>query len=200
MESELNTYRQFANYNEKYKAKARSGKLLLQTRSSHLAIAEVLEDGTNQLEIVDPKYNEIMVGDTVKSLKKVIRQKVQLVRDISLQYRKLFKDPTRHPATYELSSKGKKRLRENLKKYNKLKINTLFIQSFVDHLGNEMENQIESKQRAEVIKTFLVTEMGYDETKLVALAMGELEPEFGDEVPGSAEKNRRITFRIGNQL
>ena len=50
-----------------------------------LAIAEVLEDGTDQLKIVDPKYNEIMVGDTVKSLKKVIRQKVQLVRNISLR-------------------------------------------------------------------------------------------------------------------
>ena len=57
-----------------------------------------------------------------------------------------------------------------------------------------MENQIESKQRAEVIKTFLVTEMGYDETKLVALAMGELEPEFGDEVPGSAEKKQKNYF------
>ena len=58
-----------------------------------------------------------------------------------------------------------------------------------------MENQIESKQRAEVIKTFLVTEMGYDETKLVPIAMGELEPEFGNEVPGSEDKNRRITFQ-----
>ena len=198
LESELNTYRQFANYDGKHKAKAISGRLLLESKSSNLAIAEVLEDGSEQLKLVDPSYNHIMAGDPVMSLKKVIRQKIQLVRNISLQYRQLFKDPTRHPSTFELTEEGKNKLRENLKKYNKLKISTLFIQSFVDHLGDEMDNLVESKQRAEVVKTFLVTEMGYDETKLVPIAMGELEPEFGNEIPGSSERNRRITFQIGN--
>ena len=90
LESELNTYRKFTNYANKINAQAISGKLHLETKSQNLAIAEVISDGSEQLEIVAPNYNEIMVGDTVKSMKKKIRQKIQLVKDINLEYRMLF--------------------------------------------------------------------------------------------------------------
>ena len=146
LESELNTLRDFFLFWTSLSCESKNGKPRLESRSANLAIAEVIEDGTHELSIADPRYNGIMVGDRGKNVKKGYTSKIQLVRNISIMYRDLFKDPSRHPETFALSIKGKELLKENLKKYNALKIRTLFIQSFVDHSGSELENQIESKQ------------------------------------------------------
>lgn len=159
-------------------------------------LAEVVEEGTEQSEYFFPDYPGVMVGDTVQARNLVIKRNLHLAPNKELSYFDLFVDPRRDPTSFELSEKGKALLREIAQVYGSMRVPMMLIEGHTDQKGPATANQIESYQRALTVSQFLIEELGFDRSRLVAIGLGESEPLAEPYLPDYERRARRITIKV----
>lgn len=71
----------------------------------------------------------------------------------------------------------------------------LQIAGHTDNVGNDQNNMILSKKRAEAVKTFLISK-GIDTKRLNVLYFGETMPIASNDTPEGRQKNRRVEMTI----
>ena len=71
----------------------------------------------------------------------------------------------------------------------------LQIAGHTDNVGNDQNNLVLSKKRAEAVKAFMV-EKGIDESRLSTLFFGETQPIDTNDTPAGRQKNRRVEMTI----
>jgi len=159
-------------------------------------LAHVVTSSTPMAKALFPKFPGVMAGDNVKETNTPINSVQNITPESVLRYHDLFIDPKGMPGSFELSESGREYLRETASTYNKSRAGTLLISGFTDHNGLEATNQVESYQRALTIRQFLISDLGFEKDRVVALGFGEAEPEIKDFTPGYQQANRRITLKI----
>ncbi len=158
-------------------------------------IAEIKENGSLQSQAFFPKYPGIMAGDRLKVETPILAQVPSITPIVAAPYRDLFQDPKAYPSTFELSPEGEAKLREIAAEFLNVRLPILLIEAFTDPNGPADANQVESYQRAMIVRQFLVNEMGFDPARVVAIGQGESEPLDGLYAPGYQERNRRIVIK-----
>lgn len=172
-----------------------TGKLKAIKVQKDLTIAKVIGNTTELSSALFPKFPGVMAGDLV------VRQKVALVRNrivtptVTMQYFDLFQDPKRNPMTFEMSDEGMEKIKQMAEPFLKAKLSLLMVEGYTDHKGSEKANQIESYQRALTIRQYLIDEMGFDQSRVVAIGYGETEQIDATLAPGYVAANRRIVLK-----
>jgi hypothetical protein len=187
----LTTYRDRRDANRGDQA-IETGAVKVIASYSGYAIAEVVESGTDISRAVFPKFSSVMAGDTVKAKPIELAKQQLLLPESSLLYHDLFVDPKANPTSFELSAQGMQLLTELAARYGHTRISKLLIYGYTDDRGPTEANQVESYQRALTVRQYLVQEHGFDESRLLAIGHGELEPAEAKHTPGFEQKNRRI--------
>jgi len=162
----------------------------------HFTLAHVVDSSTPMAEALFPKFPGVMAGDTVKEINTPINSVQNITPESVIHYQDIFIDPKGQPSSFELSEHGRERLREIASAYSKSRAGTLLVSGFTDHNGPEAMNQVESYQRALTVRQFLISDLGFDKDRIVALGFGEAEPEVKNFAPGYQRANRRITLKI----
>ena len=160
------------------------------------AIAEIVEQESLQSRIFFPQYPNIMVGDWAVEMPVKLWRVTQIVPTEAILYDDLFIDPKGLPSTYELSERGKMRLRKSAVKLANRRLPLLMIEGHTDANGSSEANQIESYQRAMTIRQYMIQELGFDPSRLVAIGYGESDPADSSYVPGYRSHNRRIVLKV----
>lgn len=171
------------------------GYVKVEERSGAGFIARVLQNGTTESEFLLEDYPRLMSGDLGVSRKVRISRVLQLTPTQQLSYYDLFEDPLDYPKNYRLTDLGRQRLREATSVFLESKVSKLFIEAHTDTEGQSDENLVESKQRAMIVKQYLINEFGFDPKRLVAIGMGESEPIGKAHLPGSKRLLRRIVIK-----
>lgn len=178
------------------------GQLLVETGrmkaidvQDQFTVAAVEEQGSAMAEAFFPKFAGVMVGDlaTVQHLTLTRRQVVSPERTLS--YFGLFEDPKGQPQSFELQRQGIEKLRAAAQEFANARVSMLMVEGYTDHHGQASANQVESYQRAMTVRQFLIDEMGFDESRVVAVGFGEAEPVDAGNAPGYVEANRRIVLK-----
>lgn len=141
-------------------------------------------------------YPFLMAGDYVQFSPVAVQTRFRVVKPQSLGYGRLFQDPRAEPLSYQLSDAGRKLLATTLKGYARSRQALLIIEGHTDNVGNWRRNQLESQQRAEVVKRFAVDSLGIDPSRVIAVGQGEMELIDDSHVPGYRERNRRIVIKV----
>jgi len=71
----------------------------------------------------------------------------------------------------------------------------LQIAGHTDAIGNDQNNLVLSKKRAEAVRDFMV-EKGIDASRLSVLYFGETNPIATNDTPEGRQKNRRVEMTI----
>jgi len=158
-------------------------------------LASVVKQGTIISKAFFPRFPGIMAGDLIRENRVELTKVQQLTPTLSLTFHDLFEDPKGRPTTYELTARGLKKIKEAASQFTHTRIGTLFVEGHTDLTGPSAQNQVESYQRAMVIKQLLVDKMGFDPSRVVAVGFGETEPRVDDYVPGHRQINRRIVLK-----
>jgi hypothetical protein len=87
------------------------------------------------------------------------------------------------------------KLVEQLKKNGQLKIE---IDGHTDNIGDEIQNQKLSEERAKEIVVYLISK-GIDKSRLSFKGFGSTQPIASNKTEEGRKKNRRVTFSIQNQ-
>lgn len=141
-------------------------------------------------------YPFLMAGDYVQFSPVTVQTRFRVVKPQSIAFDELFQDPRSEPLSYQLSDSGRERLAAKLKGYGQSRQALLIIEGHTDNVGNWRRNQLESQQRAEVVKRFAVDTLGIDPDRVIAVGQGEMEPIDDSNVPGYRERNRRIVIKV----
>lgn len=160
------------------------------------AIAEVTQQGTLQSETIYGNYAEVMAGDLAVAQRISITRAKVLAPEVAIKFSAIFDDPKAQPSTYEFTPGGRSELRKMGEELARLKAGMLMIEGHTDQKGNSEQNQIESYQRALAVRQYLIGELGFDETRVTAIGLGESEPISDVILPGNAERARRIVFKV----
>lgn len=72
---------------------------------------------------------------------------------------------------------------------------TLTLIGHTDNIGNDADNLILSKKRADAVKNYLVSK-GISDVRIYTIGKGETEPLVSNETSQGREKNRRVEFII----
>ena len=62
--------------------------------------------------------------------------------------------------------------------------------------GTAEQNQIESYQRALTVRQFIIDDLGFDESRVTAIGLGETEAISEVILPGNADRSRRIVLKV----
>jgi hypothetical protein len=160
------------------------------------SLARVTLQSTELSKTFFTKFPNVMSGD------KLVRQKITLVRNKlispskALAYHDLFVDPKANPRSFELTDEGRERLAEVTSYFSALRAPILMVESYTDDEGAADANQIESYQRALTIRQYLVEELGFEPSRVVAIGFGEANLTDESRVAGFQERNRRIVFKV----
>lgn len=141
-------------------------------------------------------YPFLMAGDFVQFSPVTVKARYRVVKPIDLRFDKLYQDPRFQPMSYQLSDAGRRLLEDTLKGYVANRQSLLIVEGHTDNVGSWRMNQLESQQRAEVVKRFAVDALGIDPERVVAVGQGEMEPIDQSNVPGARERNRRIVIKV----
>lgn len=167
------------------------------------SVAEVIQQGTPESKAVYASYADVMAGDLALVQRISIAPAKVLSPEISIKYNTLFDDPKARPETFELTVAGKKSLRELTRDLAAMKVGMLMVEGHTDQKGESEQNQIESYQRALTVRQYLVDDLGFDESRVTAIGLGESEPLSDVILPGNTERSRRIVLKVvpipGNQ-
>jgi outer membrane protein OmpA-like peptidoglycan-associated protein len=159
-------------------------------------IAEVDGRGSALAKALFPKFQNLMVGDVAVVQRFNFSRRQQLTPSLTLSYTELFADPKANPTTFEMKPEGIEQIREAAKAFSAARLSLLMIEGYTDHDGPSNISQIESYQRAMAVRQILITELGFDEKRVVAVGYGEAEPIDGAMAPGHVEANRRIILKV----
>lgn len=171
------------------------GQLKVVEVQDRYTVARVEKQGSELVQALFPKFPEMMAGDLAVMQRVNIARRPLVIPHVTVGYFDLFADPKAHPQTFELTSQGAQRLREVTRAFAKARLSMLMIEGYTDHEGSASANQVESYQRALTVRQFLIDELGFDESRIVAVGYGEAEPADTSFAPGSTEANRRIVFK-----
>lgn len=75
----------------------------------------------------------------------------------------------------------------------------LIVKGHTDNTGDEYQNRVLSKERAEAVKAYLVSK-GIAETEIYAAGYGSNNPLVTNDTEANKNKNRRVEFGFGNKL
>jgi hypothetical protein len=162
----------------------------------NLKDADIAEINLNLTSYEVTKYPFIMVGDEVEEKKLLIVNTAQILPEMSLLYNKIFKFPKSNPQNYDLSESGRKYVGEKLSIFMPKRFSILLIQGFTDQAGSLELNRLESKERAESLRRYLIEELGFDSRRVVAVGLGEAELVDTSQVLGEADRNRRLVLKV----
>jgi outer membrane protein OmpA-like peptidoglycan-associated protein len=171
------------------------GQLKVVEVQDRYTVARVEKQGSDIVQALFPKFPEIMAGDLAVIQRVNIARRPLVIPNVTVTYKDLFADPNAQPGTFELKTEGASRLKELAKAFANARLSMLMIEGYTDHEGPASANQVESYQRALTIRQFLIDELGFDESRVVAVGYGEAEPADSSFAPGSNETNRRIVFK-----
>ncbi len=141
------------------------------------------------------KYPYLMAGDELQLKKTPIEPKTMLSPRWVLRFSELFEDPRPRSGNYELSQDGKKVLSLIAAEYRSLKIPTLGVFGYSDHLGPSDLNQAESYERALTVRQYLLSMEGFRNQRVEAFGLGEHDLATSGFEPNHEDINRRIEFR-----
>ena len=160
------------------------------------SIAEVLQQGSFLGQKAFGVYAQVMAGDFAEkqSIKIEPRQGISPIETLS--YKSLFVDAKRNPSSMDLSLHGKNLLKAVAERYSDRLAGKLLITGFTDRKGDWSENQVESHQRAQIVKHYLITALGFDEDRLQSIGKGESEDGETDLTATSEDDARRIEIKI----
>ena len=160
------------------------------------SLARITMQNTDLSKTFFGRFPGVMSGD------KLVRRKVTVVKTKAisptrmLAYHDLFVDPKASPRSFELTREGKEHLAAMAAYYADLRAPLLMIESYTDDEGTADANQIESYQRALTIRQYLVEELGFEPSRVVAIGFGEADQTDDEHTPGFHERNRRIVFKV----
>lgn len=159
------------------------------------AIARVVADETELSKTFFPKFPNLMAGDLVVYKSVNLTRRQAILPQVTLAYNELFIDPQARPFTFELKPEALELLRNQAKTFSDARVPLLMVEGYTDHNGNQSENQVESYQRAQTIRQYLIDELGFDENRIVAIGYGESELADTSMTPGYMQVNRRIVLK-----
>lgn len=162
----------------------------------HKTIAEITQQSTPLSQQYYPRFPEIMAGDLAVQQRLEIRRSLALSPEINLQYGKLFEDPKANPQNFELSQDGRDELSREAAKLASARVGMLMVIGHTDAGGTSETNQIESYQRAVVVRQYLIDQLGFDSGRIVAIGKGEDELPEENLTPGYAARARRIVLKV----
>lgn len=162
----------------------------------HKTLAEITQQGTPLSEQYYPRFPEVMAGDIATLQRLEIHQVVSLTPELSLTYNSLFEDPKAVPQSFELSQSGREELTKVAEEFGKVNAGMLMVVGHTDAAGPADANQIESYQRAMVVRQYLIDQLGFDASRVTAIGKGEDDLPEGSLVPGFADKARRIVVKV----
>ncbi len=76
----------------------------------------------------------------------------------------------------------------------------IVIEGHTDSYGGDESNMALSRQRAEAVSRYLISELGVEAFRVSAVGYGETRPIANNETPQGRERNRRIDIRVRPQL
>ncbi len=194
----LKVYRVSGSCDHPSGEKVETGRIKLVSLNKETSYGEVISSGSDLSKIVYPKFPGLMAEDCTEAVNQVLTQNPKLLPTKAISYFDLFDDPKDTPLSFELSEEGKKTLKEVAEIYAGARVSLLMIEGHTDQDGPSDANQVESDQRAKTVKQYLVNQLGFDSSRLLALGFGESELEQPNYVSGYKRKNRRIVFRVGD--
>lgn len=171
------------------------GQLKVVEVQDRYTVARVEKQGSEMVTALFPKFPEIMAGDFAVIQRVNIARRPLVIPNVAVTYAEIFADPNGRPGTFELKTQGIERLRELAKPFAKARLSMLMVEGYTDQEGSASANQVESYQRALTVRQFLIDELGFDESRVVAVGYGEAQPADTSFAPGSAEANRRIVLK-----
>jgi outer membrane protein OmpA-like peptidoglycan-associated protein len=160
------------------------------------SVAEVIQQGTAESQARLGAYADIMAGDLALVQRLVITPSKVLAPEVSVKFSALFDDPKAQPETFELTLGGRSKLRELAQGFGAMKVGMLMVEGHTDQRGDSNQNQIESYQRALTVRQYLIDDLGFDESRVTAVGLGESEPVSNVVLPGNAERSRRIVLKV----
>ncbi len=172
-----------------------TGRLKAVDVQEKFTVAVVEKQGSAMADAFFPKFPGVMVGD-LATVQRVSLSRRQVVSpSATVSYFGLFEEPKAQPQSFELRRQGIEKLRDLAKQFAGARVSMLMVEGYTDRNGQASANQIESYQRAMTVRQLLIDEMGFDESRVVAVGFGEAEPVDTGSAPGYIEANRRIVLK-----
>lgn len=162
----------------------------------HKTIAEITQQSTPISRQIYPKFAEIMAGDLAVPQRLEIRPAQSMAPDVVLTYKDLFEDPKGSPTSFELLSSGRDVIASAIVDLAKLRAGTLMVIGHTDARGTTEADQVESYQRAVVVRQHLIDQLGFDPKRVVAIGKGKDELPEETLTPGFSERARRIVLKV----
>lgn len=159
-------------------------------------LARVTIDSTPMAKAMFPKFPGIMAGDIVRERQVALQAKQAITPKLEIPYDKIFVDPHPMPGTFEISVNGRAQLKAAGSAFAAAHVGSLVVVGHTDQNGPSDANQVESYQRAVTVRQFLLTELGFDPERVIALGLGEAEPKQTGYAPGFRAENRRIELKV----
>jgi hypothetical protein len=159
-------------------------------------LARVTIDSTPVAKAMFPKFPHVMAGDMVREKKIALTANQAITPRLDLAFETIFVDPNPMPSTFEISGDGGSALREAAEQFAHAHLGNLMVIGHTDHNGPSDANQIESYQRAVTVRQYLVSVLGFDPNRVIAVGFGEAQPLATTNAPGYRSLNRRIEFKI----
>jgi hypothetical protein len=184
------------NFSEVDQIKIETGQLKAVDIQKNRTIAAVISSGSDLSKQFFPKHSGVMAGDFAVVQRLSLVRKPAVLPSVRLSYRGLFEDPKATPTTFELTESGRAKLREESAVFAGARMSLLMVEGYTDPSGPSDANQVESWQRAMTVRQFLIDELGFDPERVVAIGLGEGEPEDVSVAPGSSDRNRRIVLKV----
>ncbi len=200
----LELKQRIANMLEIAKEATQKGEIELKSKelkiASLLSTQKSLEENLTKedSELAKLKEENLKLQTEIEQLKKVEEAKEQEVeKEIKKRLTKEFSllHVEFKTNSAELTDESKKRLDEVVEVINEYKRYSYKIQGHTDNQGSEEFNIKLSKNRAESVKSYLISK-GVDETILSSEGLGSSQPITSSDTKEGREKNRRVVFEI----
>lgn len=173
-----------------------TGELKVSKVQGSRALATVKTDGKSDSARVLGRYNKIMAGDVLHPRMMAFAPSIALTPEVTLEYNLLFTDPNAGATSMELSPAGRSILASAVQSLGPVRASLLSVEGYADPSGDAESNQVESYERALIIRRHLVDALNFDAERVKAFGLGEQEPADTSNLPGSVERNRRIVIKI----
>jgi outer membrane protein OmpA-like peptidoglycan-associated protein len=162
----------------------------------HRSIAEVIEQSTPMSQEAFGALSEVMAGDVAMAPRLQIHQSLAMAPELNLRYSQIFDDDRSSPESFELSANGRDLLSEQAMRLAELKATTLMVIGHTDSRGSSEANQIESYQRAVVVRQYLIDQLGFDSQRVFAIGKGEDDLPEEPLTPSFRDGARRIVLKV----
>ena len=178
------------------KVKVITGRLKVIHVDDNYTMATIIRDGGLISTSFFPEHPATMAGDLVAANQPMIVRKPVLTPETTLLYSDLFVDPKAYPTTFELTEEGMVALKAAAKKFQHLRVPILMIEAYTNKEGPTEANQVESYERALTIRQFLINQMGFSPSRVVAIGLGESNQINNNNVSGYQGRNRRVVLKV----